>query len=79
MQLTHIGSRWKDYCFLLISLVAFSATAPLSMSSHCSIRDSAHDDPKNKRPFAFDLANGKPMTFAGLWDAWKCCFASYLA
>ncbi|RZU39309.1 SOS response-associated peptidase [Edaphobacter modestus] len=30
-----------------------------------------HDDPKNKRPFAFDLANGKPMAFAGLWDAWK--------
>ncbi|RZU40329.1 SOS response-associated peptidase [Edaphobacter modestus] len=30
-----------------------------------------HDDPKNKRPFAFDLAKGKPMAFAGLWDAWK--------
>jgi putative SOS response-associated peptidase YedK len=30
-----------------------------------------HDDPKNKRPFAFDLSNGKMMAFAGLWDAWK--------
>jgi len=27
-------------------------------------------DPKNKHPFAFDLANGKIMAFAGLWDAW---------
>ncbi len=25
----------------------------------------------NKQPFAFDLANGKMMGFAGLWDAWK--------
>jgi putative SOS response-associated peptidase YedK len=24
-----------------------------------------------KQPFAFDLANGKMMGFAGLWDAWK--------
>ena len=30
-----------------------------------------HDDPKNERPFAFDLENGKMMAFAGLWDAWK--------
>jgi putative SOS response-associated peptidase YedK len=30
-----------------------------------------HDDPKNKRPFAFDLSNGHMMAFAGLWDAWK--------
>lgn len=30
-----------------------------------------HDDPKNKRPFAFDLSNGQMMAFAGLWDAWK--------
>jgi putative SOS response-associated peptidase YedK len=29
-----------------------------------------HDDPKNKRPFAFDLSNGHMMAFAGLWDAW---------
>jgi putative SOS response-associated peptidase YedK len=28
-------------------------------------------DAKNKQPFAFDLANGKMMAFAGLWDAWK--------
>jgi len=28
-------------------------------------------DEKNKQPFAFDLANGKMMAFAGLWDAWK--------
>ena len=28
-------------------------------------------DPKNKQPFAFDLANGKMMAFAGLWDGWK--------
>ena len=28
-------------------------------------------DPKNKRPFAFDLTNGNMMAFAGLWDAWK--------
>ena len=28
-------------------------------------------DAKNKQPFAFDLANGKMMGFAGLWDAWK--------
>jgi putative SOS response-associated peptidase YedK len=24
-----------------------------------------------KQPFAFDLANGKMMAFAGLWDTWK--------
>src|SRR5215469_16570809 len=28
-------------------------------------------DPKNNQPFAFDLANGKMMAFAGLWDAWN--------
>jgi putative SOS response-associated peptidase YedK len=28
-------------------------------------------DPKNKQPFAFDLANGNMMAFAGLWDGWK--------
>ena len=28
-------------------------------------------DPKNKQPFAFGLANGKMLAFAGLWDAWK--------
>ena len=28
-------------------------------------------DAKDKQPFAFDLANGKMMAFAGLWDAWK--------
>src|SRR6478672_8390421 len=28
-------------------------------------------DAKHKQPFAFDLANGKMMGFAGLWDAWK--------
>jgi putative SOS response-associated peptidase YedK len=28
-------------------------------------------DPKNKQPFAFDLANGSIMAFAGLWDGWK--------
>ena len=28
-------------------------------------------DAKNKQPFAFDLANGQMMAFAGLWDAWK--------
>jgi putative SOS response-associated peptidase YedK len=28
-------------------------------------------DAKNKQPFAFDLANGKMLAFAGLWDAWK--------
>jgi putative SOS response-associated peptidase YedK len=28
-------------------------------------------DAKNKQPFAFDLASGKMMAFAGLWDAWK--------
>lgn len=30
-----------------------------------------HEDPKNKRPFAFDLRNGKMMALAGLWDSWK--------
>ena len=24
-----------------------------------------------KQPYAFELANGNPMGFAGLWDAWK--------
>ena len=24
-----------------------------------------------KQPFAMTLANGEPMAFAGLWDAWK--------
>jgi len=24
-----------------------------------------------KQPYVFDLANGKPLGFAGLWDAWK--------
>ena len=24
-----------------------------------------------KQPFIFELANGNPMAFAGLWDAWK--------
>jgi len=28
-------------------------------------------DAKNKYPYAFDLANGKMVAFAGLWDAWK--------
>lgn len=28
-------------------------------------------DEKNKQPFAFDLANGQMMAFAGLWDGWK--------
>ena len=28
-------------------------------------------DAKNKQPFAFDLANGNMMAFAGLWDGWK--------
>ncbi|WP_051979263.1 SOS response-associated peptidase [Edaphobacter aggregans] len=28
-------------------------------------------DAKNKQPFAFDLANGQMMAFAGLSDAWK--------
>ena len=28
-------------------------------------------DEKNKQPFAFDLANGTMMAFAGLWDAWR--------
>lgn len=27
--------------------------------------------PKNKQPYAFDLANGSMMAFAGLWDGWK--------
>ena len=26
---------------------------------------------KKKQPYAFDLANGKMLAFAGLWDAWK--------
>jgi putative SOS response-associated peptidase YedK len=26
---------------------------------------------QEKIPFAFDLANGHMMSFAGLWDAWK--------
>jgi putative SOS response-associated peptidase YedK len=26
---------------------------------------------QEKIPFAFDLANGKMLAFAGLWDAWK--------
>lgn len=29
----------------------------------------AHD--KDKKPFAFNLENGKMMAFAGLWDAWE--------
>ena len=31
------------------------------------------DDSKKpaKRPYAITLADGKPMAFAGLWDAWK--------
>jgi putative SOS response-associated peptidase YedK len=28
-------------------------------------------NPKSKQPYAFDLANGNMMAFAGLWDAWK--------
>ena len=28
-------------------------------------------DAKNKQPFAFNLASGKMLAFAGLWDAWK--------
>ena len=28
-------------------------------------------DARHKQPFAFDLANGNMMGFAGLWDAWK--------
>ena len=28
-------------------------------------------DAKTKQPFAFDLANGRMLAFAGLWDAWK--------
>ena len=28
-------------------------------------------DTKNKQPYRFDLANGQPFAFAGLWDAWK--------
>jgi putative SOS response-associated peptidase YedK len=28
-------------------------------------------DAKIKLPFAFDLANGGMLAFAGLWDAWK--------
>ena len=27
--------------------------------------------PKKKQPYAFGLANGQPLGFAGLWDAWK--------
>jgi putative SOS response-associated peptidase YedK len=26
---------------------------------------------KQKQPYGFSLANGQPMAFAGLWDAWK--------
>ncbi len=29
----------------------------------------AGDSPK--QPYAFELSNGAPMAFAGLWDAWK--------
>jgi len=28
-------------------------------------------DAKNKQPFAFDLAGGGMLAFAGLWDGWK--------
>lgn len=28
-------------------------------------------DAKTKQPYGFDLANGKMLGFAGLWDAWK--------
>jgi putative SOS response-associated peptidase YedK len=28
-------------------------------------------DPKTKQPYRFELANGNPLAFAGLWDAWK--------
>ncbi len=24
-----------------------------------------------KKPYVFELANGNPIGFAGLWDAWK--------
>jgi putative SOS response-associated peptidase YedK len=35
-------------------------------------------DPKNKRPFAFRMADDKPFAFAGLWDAWKAPDGSWL-
>ena len=28
-------------------------------------------DPKSRQPFAFQMADGHPFAFAGLWDAWK--------
>jgi putative SOS response-associated peptidase YedK len=28
-------------------------------------------DPKTKQPYAFALASGQPLAFAGLWEAWK--------
>jgi putative SOS response-associated peptidase YedK len=28
-------------------------------------------DAKTKQPYRFELANGHPFAFAGLWDAWK--------
>jgi putative SOS response-associated peptidase YedK len=27
--------------------------------------------PKTKQPYAFAMADGEPLAFAGLWDAWK--------
>ncbi len=27
--------------------------------------------PPLKQPYSFELANGQPLGFAGLWDAWK--------
>jgi len=28
-------------------------------------------DAKTKQPYRFELSNGPPLAFAGLWDAWK--------
>jgi len=38
-------------------------------NADCLLDEKAGKPPK--QPYVFDLANGKPLGFAGLWDAWK--------
>jgi putative SOS response-associated peptidase YedK len=35
-------------------------------------------DEKTRQPYAFRLADGSPLAFAGLWDAWKAPDGSWL-
>ena len=49
---------------------AFSTMdAPANASGHTQIDDKFTKPPKT--PYSFELANGNPIGFAELWDAWK--------